>query len=69
MKFENKLEEDYFSNRMQKGEIARYSMIALCEYFVKNKTMTEKNFFDVQKEAFTKWKSDAEVGTDVGGKE
>ena len=61
VKFENKLEEEYYSNRMFKGEIARYNMIAFCEYFVKNKTMTEEQFFKIQKEVIIKWKKEAET--------
>lgn len=62
VKFDDKFEEEYYSNRMFKGEIARYNMLELCKHFIKNKIMNEDDFFKIQKEALRKYKEDANVG-------
>jgi len=59
MKFDNKLEEEYFSNRILKGEVARYNMVEFCEYFKKDEKMSKDQFFKLQKDALAKFKKDS----------
>ena len=60
MEFKNKLEEKYFQNRMEIGEIARYNMIEFCNFYKDNNVMSKDEFFELQKKALKKFREEQE---------